>query len=271
MRTSWLGCRDRGVLGLLLSRSYRSKNNSIFHDQTYRLLFVTCIIAREITLSVDRSIIRHLLPSDHLYLFLSLLRSGSLLRARACSCLRVRVELVLACSCSYRAPVLYPHSCVPVYSRRVCVFTYTRVHVHSNSHTCAFRCVYLSAKIRVRVEPVAICIVNVVGQQEHHQPNGPVSIFDSPPDLLLNVYSRPRISTSTCRVIESLTAILHGRASAPLERRRGVTPSQCLHATRHGDQFLEDPCAFATARGLIALRINDFVRIISLPAGLPHL
>lgn len=142
MRTSWLGCRDRDVLGLLPSRSYRSKNNSIFHDQTYRLLFVTCIIAREITLSVDRSIIRHLLPSDHFYLFLFL--SFLLFLARAC-------VFMFTCACRTCARVFIPISCaytftfVHTYVFTLCVYIYL--------HLCAcvlkFICVCVQMCIRV--------------------------------------------------------------------------------------------------------------------------
>lgn len=142
MRTSWLGCRDRGVLGLLPSRSYRSKNNSIFHDQTYRLLFVTCIIAREITLSVDRSIIRHLLPSDHFYLFLFL--SFLLFLARAC-------VFMFTCACRTCARVFIPTSCAYTFTFvHTYVFTScVRIYLHLCACVLKFICVCVQMCIRV--------------------------------------------------------------------------------------------------------------------------
>lgn len=143
MRTSWLGCRDRGVLGLLPSRSYRSKNNSILDDQTYRLLFVTCIIAREITLSVDRSIIRHLLPSDHLYLFLSL--TFFLSPARAC-------VFMFACACRTCArafAVSIPCACVFTFVH-TCAFT-SRVRIYIHSCACVPEFAYVCVQMCIRV------------------------------------------------------------------------------------------------------------------------
>lgn len=142
MRTSWLGCRDRGVLGLLPSRSYRSKNNSIIHDQTYRLLFVTCIIAREITLSVDRSIIRHLLPSDHFYLFLSL--SFLLSLARAC-------VFMFTCACRTCARVFVSTSCAYIFTFvHTCVLTSrVRIYLHFCACVLKFGCVCVQMCIRV--------------------------------------------------------------------------------------------------------------------------
>lgn len=258
MRTSWLGCRDRGVLGLLPSRSYRSKNNSIFHDQTYRLLFVTCIIAREITLSVDRSIIRHLLPSDHFYLFLFL--SFLLFLARAC-------VFMFTCACRTCARVFIPTSCA---------YTFTFVHtyvfilcVYIYLYLCAcvlkFICVCVQMCIRVYPDSCASRSCRHLYCQCCRPAGTPPAQWTrehfrlSARSSSRRLFSRPRVSISSCRVIESLTAIFYGRASVPLERRRGVTPSQCLHASRHGDQFLEDHCVFPTTQGLITLRKTDFV------------
>lgn len=144
MRTSWLGCRDRGVLGLLPSRSYRSKNNSIIDDQTYRLLFVTCNIAREITLFVDRSIIRHLLPSDLLYLFLSL-SSFLLSLARAC-------VFMFACACRTCARVFVSTSCA--YNTftfvHTCVFT-SRVRIYLHLCACVYQLICVCVQMCIRV------------------------------------------------------------------------------------------------------------------------
>lgn len=271
MRTSWLGCRDRGVLGLLPSRSYRSKNNSIPHDQTCRLLFVTCIIAREITLSADRSIIRHLLPSDHLCLSLS--STFLLTLARAC-------VFMFACACRNcaRVSVISAPCACGFTSVRTCAFT-SRVRIYLRPCACVLEPAYVCVQmcVRVRRDSCASRACRHLYCQCCRPAGAPPAQWTrehfrlSARSSSRRLYSTARVSTSTCRVIESLTAILHGRASAPLERRRGVTPSQCLHATRHGDQFLRDPCAFATARGLVALRENNFIRIITIPAGLPHL
>ena len=212
MRTSWLGCRDRGVLGLLPSRSYRSKNNSIFHDQTYRLLFVTCIIAREITLSVDRSIIRHLLPSDHFYLFLFL--SFLLFLARAC-------VFMFTCAC---------RTCARVFISTSCAYTFTFVHtyvfilcVYIYLHLCAcvlkFICVCVQMCIRVYPDSCASRSCRHLYCQCCRPAGTPPAQWTrehfrlSARSSSRRLFSRSRVSTFSCRVIESLSAIFYGRAS----------------------------------------------------------